>query len=63
MQVLLMGKRYSRMVGIWTMKYVTYWYGRCFTVFSNSALDALDFCGMVFERFYKNWMYCSTNLT
>ena len=26
-------------------------------------LDALDLCCMVFERFYKNWMYCSTNLT
>ena len=20
-------------------------------------LDALELCGMVFERFYKNWMY------
>ena len=27
------------------------------------TLNALDLRGMAFERFYKNWMYCGTNLT
>ena len=37
--------------------------GRCFTVFSNSASGRFGPLWYGIQRFYKNWMYCSNNLT
>ena len=48
---------------IWTMWFIKRTGRGGALLFSQTLhLDALKLCGMVFERFYKNWMYCSTNL-
>ena len=60
MQVLLVGKKYSRTVGIWTMEYIysTILEGTAGALLFSETLpclhlDALDLYGMVFKGFIR----------
>ena len=52
MQVLLLGKKYSRTVGIWTIVIKRTDREGALLFSQTLHLDALELCGMVFERFY-----------